>query len=124
MSDFQFLVVGDKELQARLDKAADSLKAEVQAKIQYGAQQIAAEAKQRTSQFSGGYTVGFLRNHIGASPVPDGYQVVSAAEYSAYVEFGTGTKVSVPEGLEEFAIQFKGTKAVPGMRAQPYFFPA
>ena len=28
-------------------------------------------------------------------------------EYSPYVEFGTGTKVKVPQGLEKYAEQFK-----------------
>lgn len=46
-------------------------------------------------------------------------------EYSPYVEFGTGTLVDVPPGLEEIAIQFKGM----GIRkvnlpARPFFFRA
>ncbi len=53
------------------------------------------------------------------------------ANYAAYVEFGTGTDVSVPEfieGLEdlpEYAMQFKG-KGVRKINfpARPFFFPA
>jgi len=45
--------------------------------------------------------------------------------YAPYVEFGTGTLVDVPEGLEDYAMQFKGQ----GIRqvnlpARPYLFPA
>lgn len=44
---------------------------------------------------------------------------------NSYVEFGTGSEVDVPEGLEDYAMQFKGD----GVRqvnlpAQPYLFPA
>lgn len=45
--------------------------------------------------------------------------------YAPYVEFGTGTKVQVPEDLKAYAIQFKGAgKRKINNRAQPYFFPA
>lgn len=46
-------------------------------------------------------------------------------EYSPYVEFGTGTMVDVPAGLESYAMQFKGkgVKKV-NLPARPYLFPA
>lgn len=46
-------------------------------------------------------------------------------EYSPYLEFGTGTSVSIPPGFEELAIQFKGNK--PGtinLPARPHIIPA
>lgn len=71
-------------------------------------------------------------------------QIESGAEYSAYVEFGTGTNVDVPniEGIQQFAMQFKGEgkqgthpvrfkdgtwAMVPyqlNLRPHPFFFPA
>ena len=44
-------------------------------------------------------------------------------EYAPYVEFGTGTEVDVPSGLEDYAIQFKGSgiKEV-NLPARPYLF--
>ena len=44
-------------------------------------------------------------------------------EYAPYVEFGTGTEVDVPSGLEDYAIQFKGAgiKEV-NLPARPYLF--
>lgn len=52
-------------------------------------------------------------------------QLFNDIEYAPYVEFGTGGLVSVPPGLEEIAIQFKGA----GIRkvnlpARPFFFRA
>jgi hypothetical protein len=46
-------------------------------------------------------------------------------KYAPYVEFGTGTRVSVPGDVKEYAIQYKGAglRKV-NNRAQPYFFPA
>ena len=47
----------------------------------------------------------------------------SAAPYAPYVEFGTGSNVSIPEGFGAYAMQFyvngKGT-----MKAQPFLIPA
>lgn len=49
-------------------------------------------------------------------------EVTSNAIYSPYVEWGTGSKVSVPPDLASYAIQFKGTRIVVGQRPQPFFF--
>ena len=67
---------------------------------------------------------GFLKGNIVANTTNFLDKKVSSNEaYSAYVEFGTGPKVSIPAGLESFAAQFKGAR--PGnSRAQPFFFPA
>lgn len=73
--------------------------------------------------------IGTLRHSIKITRAePLLKQVSATAEYAAYVEFGTGTKVNIPnapEGLQQYAMQFKGK----GIRqvnlpARPYFFPA
>ncbi len=50
--------------------------------------------------------------------------VGSNKEYAPYVEFGTGALVDVPEGLESYAIQFKGAgiKQV-NLPARPALYP-
>lgn len=115
---------GADKLEKRLEDATKTIQIEISAKITDGAQAIAAEAKQRAP-----VNFGFLKNFISAIPAEksaSGFRavVVSSAAYSAYVEFGTGTKVEVPSDLIDFAIQFKGTHEVIGMRAQPFFFPS
>ena len=53
--------------------------------------------------------LGTLRQSIHAvSYAPLTHAVVSYASYAPYVEFGTGGKVSVPPGYEDFAMQYKG----------------
>jgi hypothetical protein len=52
------------------------------------------------------------------------YEIVAQKHYAPYVEFGTGSLVDVPVGLEDYAIQFKGA----GIRevnlpAHPFLFP-
>ena len=39
---------------------------------------------------------------------PLNFEIISAANYSAYVEFGTKKLVSVPAGYEDIAMEFKG----------------
>jgi hypothetical protein len=73
---------------------------------------------------------GFLKNSIQTEPIKKTEKgltgsVEVGSEYAAYVEFGTGTTVDVPAGLEDFAIQFKGAgiKQV-NLQARPFFYPA
>jgi len=47
----------------------------------------------------------------------------NGVNYAPYIEFGTGGLVSIPAGLEEEAIVFKGAGLRKiNMRAQPFFF--
>jgi hypothetical protein len=71
--------------------------------------------------------MGILRSSIHTEPISEqnyyGYKIGSYLPYAPYVEFGTGTLVSVPSEYQEFALQFKGQKEVAGMNAQPYLLP-
>jgi HK97 gp10 family phage protein len=71
--------------------------------------------------------MGTLRASINSRPIKDnegnGWEVFTPLEYAPYVEFGTGTRVSIPTGYEEYAMQFKGQKEIAGMNAQPYLIP-
>ena len=72
--------------------------------------------------------MGILRSSINTRPIKDdegyGYEVFTPLEYAPYVEFGTGTRVSIPTGYEEYAEQFwsRNTEWA-GMNAQPYLIP-
>jgi len=71
--------------------------------------------------------MGILRGSIHTEPFENengkGWEVSTRVEYAPYVEFGTGAKVSIPSGWDEYAMQFKGSKSVAGMNAQPYLIP-
>jgi HK97 gp10 family phage protein len=52
-------------------------------------------------------------------------EVGTTVEYAPFVEFGTGSGVSVPAGQEQFAMQFKGkTGRRRNYPARPFLFPA
>lgn len=68
---------------------------------------------------------GELKNDISARVENERWTwtVGTNKHYAPYVEFGTGAMVDVPQGLEDYAIQFKGA----GIRqvnlpARPYLF--
>lgn len=69
---------------------------------------------------------GKLRNSISASQVaPLTWELVAQTDYAAYVEFGTGKFVRIPEEAKAFAEEFKGKgKREINRNAQPFFFPA
>lgn len=97
-------IAGMDGLLARLKALPQVITDAVGAEIQDGAQSIAAAAKAAAPGDQG-----ILRQEIAAIQVDKtSWQVVSGAEYSPYVEFGTGEKVQIPPGLEEYAAQFKG----------------
>lgn len=55
--------------------------------------------------------VGFLERGISQIKIaPFRYQIVSPANYSAFVEFGTKNLVSIPAGFEDLANSFRGLK--------------
>jgi len=69
--------------------------------------------------------LGDLRQSISKRPENGGwnFKVIVDKDYGAYVEFGTGDNVDVPEGLEEYAMQwFVNGKGK--LHARPYIFPA
>ena len=117
--------IGFEDLIERLKKAPETMRKEIAAEFLDASNVIAQEAKQRAP-----VNYGILKNSIVVDPPRNNglsIGVSALANYSAYVEFGTGTKVDVPEdpeGLPEYALQFKGHKEIPGMHARPYFFPA
>lgn len=66
---------------------------------------------------------GFLKNSLYKESSGLNGEVGDSAHYSPYVEFGTGAMVDVPEGLEEYAIQFKGNNLTQvNLPARPFLF--
>ena len=121
-SGFSIKLDGFDQLQETLKNAPEELVDYVAADLHDGALAIQGEAKLRAP-----VKYDILRGSIVVDePTNNGLSIsVSAlADYSAYVEFGTGTHVDVPEDVEEYALQFKGDKEIPGMNARPFFFPA
>lgn len=97
-------ITGLGELRARLANAQRNITNQISTELKDGANAIAFEAKSRAPGDQG-----ILQQLISVANIdPLNFEVVSGADYSPYVEFGTLTQVSIPPGLEEYAAQFKG----------------
>jgi len=114
-------IQGLDELIGKIETLPDTLKKEASAILEDGARVFV-----RNAQAIAPIDTGRLKGGISYEKIGDAtYEVISAAEYSAYLEFGTIEKVSVPSELAEVAIQFKGKglRRNGGILPHPFFFP-
>jgi len=121
---FNVEIRGLRELQAKISSMPKEIHKEVSAVVEAGAKKWVRDAKRDAP-----VDVGFLKNGISyaqviSSPTKTAFEVVSNAEYSAYMEWGTITKVNIPSGEEGYASQFKGRgiKTSGGIYPRPFFF--
>ena len=114
-------LTGIDSLKNTIQKLDEKLKKEVSNEINASSLKIQSDAKKLVP-----VNMGYLRNSIVLDGELGGltYNVEARMPYAAYVEFGTGGKVSIPSGYEEYAALFKGTRKVAGMRSQPYLIPS
>lgn len=92
-----------KEAEQELKKIADAILADALSRVPVDKGQLRASAF--VDAIENGWTLGF------------------SASYAAYQEFGTGPLTEVPQGYEDYAMEFfvSGTGNTP---AQPFLFPA
>lgn len=98
------------ELIADLDAQNTALIQEISFEMEATAIDIVRIAKQKTSK-----ELGVIAREITYQKKSSlNFAIISGAQYSAFAEFGTsgisGSSVSVPEGFEDVANQFKGVK--------------
>ena len=113
---------GFSEVMANLEKMDDNLKKEVSATLERGAQLFVRNAKRDAP-----VDHSTLKQGIDYFPKANGslsFTVTSNVKYSAYLEWGTIKRVSVPEELASYAIQFKGRgiRKNGGIFPHPFFF--
>lgn len=116
-----FEAQGIKALINGIGKLEQNLVAELDQELQASSLTIARDAKRNVPKDTGSLSNAISSNKLGVMD----YEDVAQKEYAPYVEFGTGALVDVPEGLEDYAIQFKGTgKRQVNLPARPFLFPA
>lgn len=105
----------------RLKEKGRDVRIEVETEIQAAGTKTALNASINLSRYGGG--LGNLLSSISADGSGLEVEIVAAKFYAPYVEFGTGERVKVPSGLEDYAMQFfvSGKGKMP---ARPYLFPA
>lgn len=111
---------GNKALLNKLKAVGQVGKDLIEEEVFSSLQEIRNEAVSRVP-----VDTGILKNSIVVQNEKLSGKVIVNAKYAPYVEFGTGTRVDVPEGLKDYAIKFKGKgiKEV-NLPAQPFLFPA
>lgn len=123
MARFNLKLNGNKAILQKMDKYSDKVREMVSDEIEaatYSTHAKAVSALQSGTTDNG--TLVQLTNAQFDRPQMTG-KVEAGSKYAAYVEFGTGGFVDVPEGVEDYAMTFyvngKGT-----MRPSPFLFPA
>ena len=90
------------------------------------AKEISANAR-KNARAKGIWDLGDLVGNISYEKVNDtfNYKIFAREKYSAYLEFGTGGMVKVPNELIKIASEFigKGVKEI-NLPARPYLYPA
>ena len=99
-------ISGIPRLEKRLKEIQDSVSTKLAEEISASALKIEKQAKRNAP-----VNMGTLRQSIHATSKDKlTHYVEVGASYGAYVEFGTGGKVSIPVGYEQYAASFKGKK--------------
>lgn len=111
------------KLLSQIDSFGDDSKRLAVAVTNMTADSIVTNAKQKAP-----VNYGQLRQSIGSTKATiqtNRSLIFANTPYAAYVEFGTGGKVSIPKGFEQLAAQFrgKGIRQV-NLRPQPYLIPS
>ena len=107
MDQIIFRPEGFEKLYEKFKSLDTAAKVEVKKEFNASALKIQSTAKKLAP-----VNFGNLRNSIILSEVGDEkdfvFTVAAKAKYAPYVEFGTGSKVSVPSNYQDYAAKFKG----------------
>lgn len=124
MDNVTFSMQNLSEVFKDLDKLDVKIQAEIRNEMNASALTIQSSAKRLAP-----VDLGFLRNSIYLKEESDKNSIIftvgAKAKYAPYIEFGTGTEVTVPAGYEDLAIVFKGKNAAKiNIRPQPFLIPS
>lgn len=126
MANFRIKVEGLEDIQKTLTKLSDKAD-EANNLIYESALNVERKAKENLSATPFMVSVGGIAqsSYIERSNNGKEVEVGFNKHYSPYIEYGTGTKVDIPAGFEQFALQFigKGIREV-NIKPHPYFHPA
>ena len=105
----------------RLKDKGQDVRKEIEIEVKAAAVKTENGAVRNLARYGGG--AAGLKTAISAYGEGLNWEIVAAKFYAPYVEFGTGERVQVPAGLEDYAMQFfvSGKGKMP---ARPFLFPA
>ena len=102
---FSLDISGVPQLKQAIGKIQNNLTQGVTDELKASVMNIARDAKRRAPK-----NLGTLAQGIGFAGTGLTWDAFATASYAAYMEFGTGGKVKIPAGFEQYAAQFKGNK--------------
>jgi HK97 gp10 family phage protein len=112
MDSIKFDITGINKLLQDLGSLDAKIKKNVKDAVNESALKIQSEAKKKAP-----VNLGILRGAIYLKETSDTQKFVytvgvdaAKASYAPYIEFGTGGKVSIPNGYADYAMKFKGKK--------------
>jgi hypothetical protein len=106
---FTFKVQGIEAIQKRFAKLDSAIQEEIVEEIRDFGYRVNTEQQALISQYQAVDT-GLLRQQTKTREIKDGIVIFSNAEYSPFVEFGTGKQVKIPPELAAVAGSFRGYK--------------
>ncbi len=102
----KYNVIGADKVLKELAKFGDEAKGYVKSITAATALDISADAANKAP-----VNIGKLKQSINPQKETDYFWTVNVnADYGAFVEFGTGARVKVPQELSDVAIQYKGAR--------------
>jgi HK97 gp10 family phage protein len=96
MARFKVTLNGFREMSAKLKNLPKEITKEIDAELQDGTAQMRDRAKNDAPKDQGL----LIAEIVNKKESPLNWSVVSQADYSAFVEFGTRSKVQIPAGVE------------------------
>lgn len=97
-------ITGFKEFAEKAKKMPDILRNEIDGEVEDAARTWASLAKRDAPKDQGFLAGQISSTHTGLMVA----EAISSAEYSAYLEWGTKSKVKVPAAIQGYASQFRG----------------
>lgn len=94
----------------RFEKLSQDVKNNLKNEVNASALKIQSDAKKMAPANLGTLRGSIYKDEISKSPNEYMFIIGAAASYAPYVEFGTGGKVSIPNGYQDYAAQFKNKK--------------
>lgn len=94
----------------RFAKLSEDVKTNIKNEVNASALKIQSDAKKLAPANLGTLRGSIYKDEISKSPNEYMFIIGAAAKYAPYVEFGTGGKVSIPNGYQDYAAQFKNNK--------------
>jgi HK97 gp10 family phage protein len=94
----------------RFEKLSQDVKNNLKNEVNASALKIQSDAKKMAPANLGTLRGSIYKDEVSKSPNEYMVTVGAATSYAAYVEFGTGGKVSIPNGYQDYAAQFKNKK--------------